>query len=343
MAAHGAEAWLRLPGVPTMPPDATNTATAADAPCVYYDGACPLCSREIAAYQRARGGDRLLWVDAAGCSADALGPQLDREQALARLHVRLPDGRVLSGARAFVAIWQRLPAFRGLAWLARLPGATLVMEVLYRLFLAVRPLWRGRSAASQHTPWPLALQRELRTDHAGEAGAVMIYRGVLAVTRDTALRAFAQQHLHTEQQHLALIEAVVPPAQRSRLLPLWRLAGWLTGALPALMGPRAVYATIESVETFVDAHYAAQVALIDALQAGATADGVADDEPPRSLPALRQLLKSCRLDELAHRDDARQRRGAENVHGIPGRLAAGAWAATVAGGSAAAVRVSRYL
>lgn len=151
---------------------------------MYYDGACPLCSREMAAYQRTRGGDQLRWVDAAGCGADELGPQLPREQALARLHVRLPDGRVLSGARAFVAVWQRLPAFRGLALLARLPGATLVMEGLYRLFLAVRPLWRGRAAARQPAPWPQALQRELRTDHAGEAGAVMIYRGVLAVTRD---------------------------------------------------------------------------------------------------------------------------------------------------------------
>lgn len=123
-------------------------------------------------------------MDAAGCGADELGPQLAREQALARLHVRLPDGRVLSGAQAFVAVWQRLPAFRGLALLARLPGATLVMEGLYRLFLAVRPLWRGRPTARQPAPWPQALQRELRTDHAGEAGAVMIYRGVLAVTRD---------------------------------------------------------------------------------------------------------------------------------------------------------------
>lgn len=298
---------------------------------MYYDGACPLCSREIAAYQRARGGDQLRWVDAAGCGADELGPQLPREQALPRLHVRLPDGRVLSGARAFVAVWQRLPAFRGLALLARLPGATLVMEGLYRLFLAVRPLWRGRPAARQPAPWPQALQRELRTDHAGEAGAVMIYRGVLAVTRDADLRAFAQQHLHTERQHLALIEAVVPPAQRSRLLPLWRTAGWLTGALPALLGPRAVYATIESVETFVDAHYAAQVAMIDALD-------------PGTLPALRQLLESCRQDEVAHRDDARRRRAQAPSH--PGgvrRLAARTWAVTVAGGSAAAVRVSRHL
>ena len=184
---------------------------------------------------------------------------------------------------------------------------------------------------------PPALCRELRTDHAGEAGAVMIYRGVLALARCPALRDFAHHHLQTEQQHLALIEAVVPPAGRSRLLPLWRVAGWVTGALPAVLGPRAVYATIDAVETFVDQHYADQVRWIDHHTAAT---------PPAcrasaALPALRSLLERCRLDEVQHRDDARARRGAAG--GWPSRLLARAWSAVVGGGSAAAVRVSRWV
>ena len=309
----------------------TPALPAAAAPCVYFDGACPLCSREIATYQRAQGGDQLQWVDAAVCPAPALGAALPREDALARLHVRLPDGRLLSGAAAFVAIWQRLPAFRGLALLARVPGAVWAMEMLYRGFLAVRPLWRPRPLPAAWLALPLALRQELRTDHAGEAGAVMIYRGVLALARDADLRAFAQHHLQTEQQHLALIEGVVPRAQRSRLLPLWRAAGWLTGALPALFGPRAVYATIEAVETFVDTHYAAQVVMIDALPPG-------EVPPAAQVPALRDLLETCRLDEVAHRDDARTRRGAAPA-GVVARL----WAAVVGSGSATAVRVSRHI
>jgi demethoxyubiquinone hydroxylase (CLK1/Coq7/Cat5 family)/predicted DCC family thiol-disulfide oxidoreductase YuxK len=304
-----------------------------DAPCAYYDGACPLCSREIATYQRAQGGDQLQWVDAAACPAPALGDALAREDALARLHVRLPDGRLLSGAAAFVAIWRRLPAFRGLALLARVPGAVWAMEMLYRGFLAVRPLWRPQPLPAAWLALPLALRRELRTDHAGEAGAVMIYRGVLALARNAELRAFAQHHLQTEQQHLALIEAVVPRAQRSRLLPLWLAAGWVTGALPALFGPRAVYATIEAVETFVDTHYADQVAMIDALPPGAAAGAA-------PLPALRDLLETCRLDEVAHRDDAHARRGTAPA-GLLARVMVRVWAAVVGSGSAAAVRVSR--
>ena len=40
--------------------------------------------------------------------------------------------------------------------------------------------------------------------------------------------------------------------------------GWLTGALPALFGRQAIFATIEAVETFVDQHYEQQVVRIDA-------------------------------------------------------------------------------
>ncbi len=65
----------------------------------------------------------------------------------------------------------------------------------------------------------------LRSDHAGETGAVAIYRGVLAVARDRNLRAFAQRHLATEAGHLEIMEALVRRAQRSRLLPVWRMAG----------------------------------------------------------------------------------------------------------------------
>jgi 3-demethoxyubiquinol 3-hydroxylase len=184
---------------------------------------------------------------------------------------------------------------------------------------------------------PAELRHELRTDHAGEAGAVMIYRGVLAVARCPALRGFARHHLQTEQQHLAWIEAVVPTGQRSRLLPLWRLAGWVTGALPALLGPRAVYATIDAVETFVDQHYAAQLQWIDQHVAVTTLPVPAPEAT--ALQALRGLLAHCQLDEVQHRDDARARRGAAGR--APARWLAAAWSGLVAAGSVAAVRVSR--
>jgi ubiquinone biosynthesis monooxygenase Coq7 len=174
-------------------------------------------------------------------------------------------------------------------------------------------------AAADLPEW---LVGELRSDHAGETGAVMIYRGILAFSRDPAIRDFAARHGATEQGHLDLLEAVLPPARRSRLLPIWRVAGWLTGALPALAGNRAVYATIDAVETFVDHHYQAQIDRLDA---------------ERIHPDLRAMLAHCQAEEVHHRDEARDAADAP-----AGPLLRG-WAWLVGTGSAAAVHAARRI
>jgi len=160
------------------------------------------------------------------------------------------------------------------------------------------------------------LQQELRSDHAGEYGAVMIYRGVLAVSNDTSVRQFAERHLLTEGQHLALMEEIVSRRERTKLLPLWRLMGWLTGALPALVGRHAVFATIEAVETFVDHHYEQQIQRLPA---------------QGTYASLRETLLKCQADEVSHRDEAA--RLALPRRGILLR----AWCAVVGTGSMLAV------
>ena len=73
---------------------------------------------------------------------------------------------------------------------------------------------------------PCALKREMRSNHA-ELGAVWIYRGVLAVTRDPALRAFAEEHGRTEAAHLAFFEAGLPSGAKR----VWPRCGgsWVLG------------------------------------------------------------------------------------------------------------------
>lgn len=116
--------------------------TDATQPTVYFDGACPVCSREIAVYRTGPGADRITWTDISRCEAAELGADLPREAALARLHLRRPDGSLVAGAAAFAALWQSLPRW---AWLGRLFGAGAglwLLEAGYRAFLLVRPLWR---------------------------------------------------------------------------------------------------------------------------------------------------------------------------------------------------------
>ena len=121
-----------------------------------YDGACPLCRREIGMYRglRAEHAGVLCRCQRRRIHCHALPPGTTREQLLARFHVRGSDGQLLSGAQAFLALWAALPGWRWLALVGRLPGAAWAMERLYRVFLRWRPAlqrwasraWTGRTA-----------------------------------------------------------------------------------------------------------------------------------------------------------------------------------------------------
>jgi ubiquinone biosynthesis monooxygenase Coq7 len=109
---------------------------------VYFDGACPLCSKEIASYQKLRGAERVNWVDASKCAEHEFGPQLRRADALARLHLRDANGDLVSGAAAFIAMWSQFPALAKIAALLNKRVFIRSLDVIYQLFLRVRPLWR---------------------------------------------------------------------------------------------------------------------------------------------------------------------------------------------------------
>lgn len=104
---------------------------------VYYDGACPLCRREIGLYRACPGAERIDWVDVAAIEQPAA--DLDRASALARFHVRTADGRLVSGAAAFLALWRSLPGWRVAARLLAVPPLPWLLERFYRLFLRIRP------------------------------------------------------------------------------------------------------------------------------------------------------------------------------------------------------------
>jgi predicted DCC family thiol-disulfide oxidoreductase YuxK len=104
---------------------------------VYYDGECPICSIEIGHYRRCRGSDAVEFVDIA--DADVEPPHdLARDVALARFHVRNPDGSLVSGAAGFVTLWLSLPGWR---WLGRVASNGVILRGLewgYLRFLPIR-------------------------------------------------------------------------------------------------------------------------------------------------------------------------------------------------------------
>lgn len=137
------------------------------------------------------------------------------------------------------------------------------------------------------------LHEMLRVDHAGEYGAVAIYRGQRAVFEalphkaDTAekiaeMEAGEIEHLETFDRLLA--ERGVRP---TLLSPLWNAAGFGLGAATALMGEKAAMACTEAVEDVIEKHYAEQ------------AEALEKDEPE-----LTAIVRKFREDEIGHRDAA---------------------------------------
>ncbi len=122
--------------MPKTLPNPDDPARAAE---VFFDGACPLCRAEIATYRRMRGAEAIAWRDAAGGEAP---PEIDRAAALARFHVRRADGALVSGFRAFMAVWRANPRLAPLARLLDRRPFRWIGEGAYRAFLRVRPLWR---------------------------------------------------------------------------------------------------------------------------------------------------------------------------------------------------------
>lgn len=285
---------------------------------VMFDGACPLCRREIDVYQSLVPLETVEWLDVSAADA-GLSPH-DQAMLLARFHVRGADGQLHSGAAAFVALWLAMPGWRWLGRVCRLPGFTPVLEWMYRGFLRLRPHLQRWARSAEVAHLPADMVADLRTDHAGETGAVAIYQGILWASRNPQVREFAHRHLHTEQQHLELMNALLPPLRRSFLLPVWKAAGFLTGALPSLVGPHAVFATVDAVENFVNQHYQEQI------------DKLAH-RPDDS--HLQQMLLDCQGDEFEHLQEARLRQL------TPPGLALRLWCRAVGAGSIAGVWLAR--
>jgi len=111
---------------------------------VYYDGACPLCRKEIGWYQKQRGAEQIQWRDVSRSPDDNVAADLCTADALRRFHVRKTDGTLVSGAAAFAELWLRLPRFKLFGALSKLPFISQFAELMYRLFLKIRPFVQRR-------------------------------------------------------------------------------------------------------------------------------------------------------------------------------------------------------
>lgn len=136
---------------------------------------------------------------------------------------------------------------------------------------------------------PSKLLPYFRSNHAGETGAVFIYKGIMAVSNDPKILKFSKKHLITETNHLNIIEQVLDKQHISKLIFFWKLAGFFTGFIPALLGKNFVYATIYYVESFVEKHYQEQLSLLS---------------KDRKLNKIRSMISELMADEISHKKES---------------------------------------
>lgn len=166
---------------------------------------------------------------------------------------------------------------------------------------------------------PNILMSHFRTNHAGETGAVYIYKGILKVSKDREIINFSKKHLNTEQNHLEIIEKILPLNQKSKLIFLWKIFGYLTGFIPALLGTSYIYATIFAVESFVENHYQDQIKIIS---------------NEKKYTKMQNLIKELMHDEIEHKEEALAKIKNMNItHKI--------WMKIVKSGSILAVKISK--
>ena len=120
-------------------------------PKVLYNGACPVCRREIDHYRRLDGdqGSALAFADISKSGPELAGLELSDDEARRRLHVLETDGRLLVGIPAFAAIWDRLPRYRWLATISRLPILRRLLPRIYEPIAFGLYHWDKRRRHSQ--------------------------------------------------------------------------------------------------------------------------------------------------------------------------------------------------
>lgn len=112
---------------------------------VYFDGACPLCAREVRLLRRLDRRGRVRFTDIAAPDFDLAAAGVPWEKLMERIHARLADGTLVDGVEVFRRIYAAI-GFPRLAALSRLPGISHLLDLAYRWFAANRMRLTGRCA-----------------------------------------------------------------------------------------------------------------------------------------------------------------------------------------------------
>ena len=117
-----------------------------------YDGGCSVCTKEMALLRRLDRRRRIRFTDFTAPGFDPTSVGREHETLMATMHVRLPDGRLVTGVEAFRTLYGIVASPRLVA-LTRLPGISHALEAGYDWFAANRWRWTTTCAdGACHVP-----------------------------------------------------------------------------------------------------------------------------------------------------------------------------------------------
>ena len=98
---------------------------------VYFNNSCKICKAEIDLYKKEE-IEEIDWVDITDNELAEQETSKDSKQLLRRLHVK--DGeKVIGGAEAFLLLWKKMPRYKFLYNLFRLPIIFNIFSIVYEI------------------------------------------------------------------------------------------------------------------------------------------------------------------------------------------------------------------
>ena len=98
---------------------------------VYFNNSCKICKTEIDLYKK-ENIQEIDWIDITNNDSAELETSKDKKQLLRRLHVKDGD-KIIQGAAAFLVVWKKIPKYRILYRILKLP----IIFNLFSLFYEV--------------------------------------------------------------------------------------------------------------------------------------------------------------------------------------------------------------
>lgn len=144
----------------------------------------------------------------------------------------------------------------------------------------------------------------IRVNHAGEQGAVNIYKTQNKIAKNEQTKQHLSKSLAEETTHLSYFEQqiIARKIRPTALSPIWHLGACLIGGISAIMGDKAIMVATEAVEEVITAHYKEQ---IDDLK----------QNYPQETELLTTIEQFCQ-QEQNHKDEAIQM-GSKDMIGYP--------------------------